>query len=93
MLVGGLLNYNDAIRYRGRFTGSDMNDVSEYGIWELYDISNVAHIPDIDGFGIMEYIGTSIGFKVQKAYPRNNGKKAKIRYKSDTGDWTDWIEL
>lgn len=91
--MGGLLKYDDVIRYRGRFTGTDMNDVPEYGIWELYDIVNVTHIPDIDGYGILEYIGTSFGFKVQKAYPRNNNKKAKIRYKSNSTSWTDWIEL
>ena len=91
--MGGLLNYKDAFIYRGKFSGPDMNDVPEFGIWELYEIENIANIPDIDHFGILEYIGTSIGFRVQKAYPRNLNKRAQIRYRGDRTGWTEWVDL
>ena len=93
VVVGELLNYKDAFIYRGRFSGSNMNDVPEFGIWELYEIENIANIPDIDEYGILEYIGTTVGFRVQKAYPRNANKRVQIRYRGDGTGWTEWIEL
>ena len=69
-----------------------MNDVPDYGIWELYNITEVANKPEIGSFGLLEYFGSS-RFKVQKAYPRNLNDTPKIRFKSDTGSWSVWIEL
>lgn len=86
--MGGLLEYDKGLPYRGKQTFSDFNDAGN-GIWLIYSSGSVfENSPLPYGYGtLVVYIAAS--FVVQEAYSHNTNQKWR-RNRDDNGVWTDW---
>lgn len=88
--VGGLLEYDKGLPYRGKQTFSDFNDAGN-GIWQIYDGFSLENSPLPNGYGTLVcYVASK--FVVQELYNYNTNRKWR-RLRSDYGEWTDWKEL
>ena len=88
--VGGLLEYDKGLPYRGKQTFSDFNDAGN-GIWLIVDGFSLENSPLPNGYGTLVcYVANK--FVVQELYNYNTNRKWR-RHRSDYGEWTDWKEL
>lgn len=89
-VVGGLLEYDKGLPYRGKQTFSDFNDAGN-GIWLIFDGISLENSPLPNGYGILVcYVANK--FVVQELYNYNTNREWR-RHRSDYGEWTDWKEL
>lgn len=88
--VGGLLNIEKGLPYRGTQTFSDFNE-AENGIWWIYGAGSVANSPFPNGYGILVCIRAE-KFIVQEAYNYNTNSGWR-RHRNDYGVWNGWKEI
>lgn len=88
--MGGLLEYDKGLPYRGKQTFSDFDDAGN-GIWQIFDGFSLENSPLPNGYGTLVcYVASK--FVVQELYNYNTNRMWR-RHRSDYGEWTDWKEL
>ena len=80
------------MRYMGRFSFNDLNDVTSTGFWQLYMVKDIVNIPTTSlWYGVLVCFNAG-NFIIQECYKYDEPIMWR-RVRSDIGEWSDWKEF